>query len=318
MKPTAGASAEGISVVIPAFNAEAFLADTINSVLAQNWPTLEIVVVDDGSTDETQAIVKQYAEEHPGTFRYVWQQNSGPAKARNTGVLTASHSYVALLDHDDRWMPTKLARQMAAMKGAPWLAACATGIVYRVVGEAPIESVIADWDDGPAEVLHRLLVQNCILTSSLMARREALVTAGLFDTSLWWGDEYDLWLRLAARGFRIGYVAEALVDYTRGDSNLSSYFLHRGIDPYISVMHSRFDSGEFPKLIQRRRRWYIANRHLNNAVGYLESHPRLAMASLLSGVYTRPASFRPGWVKLFAQAARRAMLRRPLVVASDR
>jgi glycosyltransferase involved in cell wall biosynthesis len=293
----------GVSVVIPAYNAGAFLSTTIDSVLAQQWPDLEVVVVDDGSTDETAALLDAYIGRYAGVFRVIHQPNLGPAAARSAGILAASRRFVAMLDHDDQWLPGKLASQIALMTRDPGLQFSATGYIYRVQGQPDARSIIDDWDDAPERVLHRLLISNCILTSTFVANRRALTEVGLFDPSIWWGDEYDLWLRIAAAGYRIGYVAEALTMYSRGSENLSTAFIGKGIDAYIPVMTKLFDAGELPQAIRARRRWYLAHRQLNNAIGYLDDHYyRETVISLARAIWQHPASVRPGWLVMLVKA----------------
>ena len=292
-----------VSVVIPTYNAEGFLADTLESVLAQGWSRLEVVVVDDGSTDGTPSLLRSYVARYPEIIRVVSQENQGPAAARNAGILASKHPLIAMLDHDDRWLPQKLERQVPFLMPSSDLEFCATGNLDIFEGAGSHESIIYGWDDAPDSVLHRLLVQNCILTSTLLATRRALIEVGLFDRSIWWGDEYDLWLRIAAAGYRIGYLPEALTVHTFGPEHLSSWFNERGIDAYLPAMKRRFDAGDMPPTIQSRKRWYIAHRSLNNAVAYLEGgHYGRAISALAHALWTRPMSARPGWVRMLGKA----------------
>ena len=110
-----------ISVVIPAYNHGRFLREAIDSVLAQTYAPLEIIVVDDGSTDDTEQIVRSYGDR----VRYIRQQNAGVGAARNNGIANARGEYVAFLDSDDLWLPEKLAVQVEYMRRHPECAACA-------------------------------------------------------------------------------------------------------------------------------------------------------------------------------------------------
>src|SRR5690349_5838732 len=102
---------ELISVVIPSYNAAAFVADGVESVFAQSYAPIEVIVVDDGSTDETAAALAPYLDR----IRYVRQDNAGPARARNRGLQEARGQWIAFLDADDRWQPEKLARSCAVI-----------------------------------------------------------------------------------------------------------------------------------------------------------------------------------------------------------
>ncbi|HEY2988594.1 MAG TPA: glycosyltransferase family A protein [Candidatus Binatia bacterium] len=109
-----------ISCIVPVFNGERYLRETLDSILAQTYRPLEVVVIDDGSTDGTSAIVADYGVQ----VRYLWQANSGPATARNLGLSAARGDYVAFLDADDLWHPEKLARQMARFGTRPEIDLC--------------------------------------------------------------------------------------------------------------------------------------------------------------------------------------------------
>ena len=118
-----------ISVVIPAYNAGRFIRRTIDSVLAQTYTDYEIIVVDDGSTDNTAEIVKSYGSK----VRYIYQQNAGDGAARNTGIYAAKGEWIAFLDHDDEWLPEKLRLQMELLKRNPQLRWCAANF-YKQSG----------------------------------------------------------------------------------------------------------------------------------------------------------------------------------------
>ena len=111
-----------ISVIVPVFNGEHFLAPALDSILAQRYEPLELIVVDDGSTDATPDVVGRYREQ----LRYVRQENAGPAAARNTGITAARGELLAFLDSDDIWLPGKLERQVARFTARPELEYCTT------------------------------------------------------------------------------------------------------------------------------------------------------------------------------------------------
>lgn len=111
-----------ISCIVPVFNGERYVSETLDSILAQTYRPLELIVADDGSTDGTAAVVARYGE----PVRYLWQSNQGPAAARNLGVSAAQGEFVAFLDADDLWHPEKLTRQMARFHARPELSLSVT------------------------------------------------------------------------------------------------------------------------------------------------------------------------------------------------
>lgn len=180
-----------VSVVIPAYNSAAFLSIAITSVRAQGRRDVEIVVVDDGSTDETLAVLQTLAGDD---LRVLQQANAGPAAARNHGIRQSRGEWVAFLDADCYWLPGKLTAQLA-------VAGDEAGFVYT--GSLLVDEQGHTMAARPAVVrdhlVEGLIWGNLLSTSSVMARRAALLAVGGFDETLRIGEDWDLWLRLAAR-----------------------------------------------------------------------------------------------------------------------
>ncbi len=182
-----------VSVVIPTYNSGQWIEAAVDSVLAQTVAPVDLVVVDDGSTDDTRARLERYQ----GRIRYVYQHNAGVAAARNHGVALAAGSLIAFLDADDVWHPRKLELQLRAMAGHPEI-----GLIGARVYEWPAADVPAvDSTDASLEVIpwRRLVVRNRLATSSVMLRRRIFDEAGGFDPELRGPEDYDLWLRIAER-----------------------------------------------------------------------------------------------------------------------
>lgn len=195
-----------VSAVIPTYNRARFLATAVASVRAQTYPCAEIVIVDDGSTDDTERVVQGLG----AGIRYIHQANAGPAAARNRGIQEARGDLVALLDTDDRWLPQKTALQVALMANDPTVAlVCADMAIENERGTVEVPSNFARRDvhaffaalggrpipDAP----RRLLQVNFINTSTVLARRDVLLALNGFDRRLRYGEDLELWLRIAAR-----------------------------------------------------------------------------------------------------------------------
>ena len=295
-------SVQGVSVVIPTYNREDLLPEALDSVLAQDWPELEVVVVENGSTDGTSALLADYEERHGEVLRVIrLQPNQGPSKARNAGILAARHELIAFLDSDNRWVPGKLQRQLPAFSADPSLDLVFAGYSTFGVG-APRKVLLADWSVSPERALEELLVGCCVNTSTVVAKRDALKGVGLFDPSTDGLEDYELWLRMAARGLRMGYLAEPLAEYRLHPGSISGD-LRRASVLTERVFDRLFSSEEIPQAVQDRRRFYLARGYLNSACRYLEAGDgRAAAAALRRGALTRPASLRPGWVRLYLKA----------------
>lgn len=180
-----------VSVVIPTYNRGNLLVQSVASVLAQTVPAAEILVVDDGSTDDTLESLAPYRDQ----IRYLPQQNQGVSAARNLGVREACGELVAFLDSDDVWHPRKLELQLKALARHPDLGMIGTRTfdwpapaLPEVAQVPPLDFV--SWD--------RIVVRNPLVTSSLVVRRDLLHRAGPFDTRMQGPEDCDLWLRVAA------------------------------------------------------------------------------------------------------------------------
>lgn len=217
-----------ITVVMPAYNNAEHIAEAIGSVLAQDPPPLELLVIDDGSTDDTVAVAERFGP----PVRVIRQANQGSAVARNRGITEARGSHVAFLDADDVWHPAKLRLQREAMarSGRPF---CYTQFIRWEPGadgrHAPAAEVFAQASARPPEIAvpghghlyPELLLECFVWTSTVLAERQVLVDAGLFDVALRKGQDYDFWLRLSQRIAMVG-VTEPTALYRQHGSNITS------------------------------------------------------------------------------------------------
>jgi glycosyltransferase involved in cell wall biosynthesis len=206
-----------VSVVIPTYNSGVMVKEAIESVLAQTYSDFEIVVVDDGSTDNTECIVRQFGDR----VRYFKQENQGVSAARNTGIKQSLGDYVAFLDSDDLWLSEKLAEQIPWLEADPKL-----GLVYCDwavnSGETVLKSsYLKDLPAASGYVFDELIQSGFILTSGVVVRRACLDDAGDFDKSLEISQDYDLWLRISYR-WKVQLVDKRLFTKRSWDGSLSS------------------------------------------------------------------------------------------------
>jgi glycosyltransferase involved in cell wall biosynthesis len=207
-----------VSVIIPAYNAAAWVTRAVDSVLAQTFTDREILVVDDGSIDATcQVLTSAYGSR----IRLLTQANAGPAAARNLGLAEAAGQYVAFLDADDYWRPEKLARQVELLDSHPEIGFCSTATeLVDMEGR-----YVGDWPCGPADapMPDILFMQGTVIsgsTSGVLARRRLVREAGGFDAALRGFEDPDLWIRLAARtAYRC--IPEALTVVVRTPDSVS-------------------------------------------------------------------------------------------------
>ena len=182
-----------ISVIIPSWNRADRLAAALDSVRAQSLVPHEVIVVDDGSTDNTRELLSRHYPE----VRYLYQQNNGVSSARNTGIMAASGDWIALLDSDDRWEPLKLERQQQAIQAQPGYRLCHCDEIWIRNGKR-VNPMKKHAKQGGKIFRHCLPL--CVISpSAVMIQREVFAGIGLFDENLPACEDYDLWLRICAR-----------------------------------------------------------------------------------------------------------------------
>ena len=193
-----------ISVIIPSWNRADRLADALDSVCAQSVAPHEIIVVDDGSTDNTRELLGR----HYRDVRYIFQQNKGVSHARNTGITAASGDWIALLDSDDRWEPCKLEQQQAAINANPGCKLCHSDEIWIRNGKR-VNPMKKHAKRG-GHIFKHCLPLCAISPSSTIIQRDLFDEIGLFDESLPACEDYDFWLRLCA-AYPVLYADEALL-----------------------------------------------------------------------------------------------------------
>lgn len=181
---------ENISIIIPSYNRENLLLKAIDSLVAQTYRYFEIIIVDDGSTDNTRRSLKKY---HDDRIRYVYQGNRGPAAARNRGIIEARYSLFAFLDSDDWFAPEKLETQLAHMQEEPHYLISHTDEIWYRQGKLLNQKKRHHKPGG--YIFPRCLELCTVSMSTVMVRRELFDAIGLFDETLPCCEDYDFWLR---------------------------------------------------------------------------------------------------------------------------
>jgi glycosyltransferase involved in cell wall biosynthesis len=262
-----------VSVIIPAYNVARYIAAALNSVFVQTFRDFEVIVVNDGSPDT--AGFEEALQPFRDAIVYIKQENGGPSAARNTGIRIARGEYLAFLDADDVWESTYLSEQMNAFSvdqslDLHYLDALLIGDSV-FAGRTFMEMVPSD---GPA-TLEALLTMKCsVITSCVVLRRQTAMTAGLFDPELRYSEDFDLWVRLAARGARLGYRRRVLAFHRLHPLSLTATgvgLLQGQIRVYQKLADSGATSPETREIIVHQ----LARAHATLA---LEEGKRLLMA----------------------------------------
>ena len=222
-----------ISCIVPVYNGERHLEEALDSILAQRWRPLEVLVVDDGSTDGSGAIARCMAERLP-EVRVLTQENSGPVVARNTGLAACRGELICFLDADDLWHPEKLVRQIALFDANPKLDYCVHHVQNfwedDLAGEAERYADHARGQPIPGYV-----------TPCLMARRRAFDKIGVFDPSLQHGDSMDWFLRARAGGLDGELMADVLAYRRMHASNRSRTHASRSLEEFFGILKQSLD-----------------------------------------------------------------------------
>jgi len=212
-----------VTVIIATYNRGYIVCEAIDSVLQQTYPDIEIVVVDDGSTDDTQAKLRKYGSR----IRLVYQENQGPAVAWNSGVRAGHGSVICLLCSDDLWLPTFVERQVSILeRTGPSVPCSLCNAITRWSNGTEVQSfelarLRPEADEGLWLNVTDVLLTRFVMCGQMFAiRREALEKVGLFDSSLGYLEDYDIALRLSLEG-PWGYIREPLVVYRQSTDSMS-------------------------------------------------------------------------------------------------
>jgi glycosyltransferase involved in cell wall biosynthesis len=209
-----------VSIVVPAYNVAAYIDESINSVFAQTFSDYELILVNDGSpdTDQLEAALRPYISR----ICYISQENRGAAEARNAALRVARGEFIAFLDADDIWFPNHLADQVGFLRGNP-----SCDLVYAdglIFGESELAGqTFMKLAPSSGEVtFEALITARCnVLTSTVVAKRAAILDVGMFDVHIRRGQDYDLWLRMVRNGAKLAYQRKVLIRRREHPDNLS-------------------------------------------------------------------------------------------------
>ena len=273
-----------VSVVIPTYNSGPLVSEAVESVLAQTRPAAEILVVDDGSTDDTADRLGRFG----AVVRVLRQPNGGVSAARNRGVAAAAGDWVAFLDADDAWHPRKLEVQLAAVARRPDLGLLGTGC-YDWPGDHPDLGAA-----GPGTVtdvpLADLLVRNRFVTSTIVARVDVLRAAGRFDPALQGPEDYDLWLR-AARRAPVANLDVPLSGYREATPGSLSKNADRMEAGMRAILAKAETAGSFAGRPRLRRKAWGYYRYSCAYMRFRAGEPRAAVAHLVRSLVGYPLPY---------------------------
>jgi glycosyltransferase involved in cell wall biosynthesis len=253
-----------ISVIIPTYNSAAYLAQAVDSVLAQSHKDLEALVIDDGSADDTEQVMRRYGL----PVRYLRQANQGVAVARNRGIEESRARWIAFLDADDTWLPHKLERQMAALRESPGARACYSA--FTVVS-SDLDAIGVRRSPREGTALEDLVLRGNVIGSicTVVCDRALFDRTGGFDPALSQCADWDMWLRLAVHTDFL-YIDEPLVTYRQHGSNMSRDVARYERDTW-RVLDKAFKMPGMPEALKRKRRLAFGRAYMVLAACYFHA-----------------------------------------------
>lgn len=271
-----------IDVVIPAYNAGAYIMQTLQSVLLQDMPIQSVILVNDGSMDDTQSKVLAFQEQNPQLkIVLIHQDNAGLSSARNTGIKNSQADYIALLDADDLWHPTKLSSQIALFQKSQNAQLGVVYCAYELINAAGSlllakeQALIAPKLRGN---LYKPLLRGNFISgsgSSVLIARAVFDQVGLFDEQLKACEDWDMWLRISQR-YQFDYVDQTLVSIRVHAHNMQKD-LGRMISAELMVLNKFYERGEKNTFLLWKLRTYLSNKQIsaNSIAGFSECSPNL-------------------------------------------
>ena len=242
-----------VSVIVPAYNAMTYLPKTIDSVLEQTFTDFEVIIVNDGSSDDIEKWVDTITDNR---VRLISQKNQGAATARNTGIAHAKGEYIAFLDSDDLWEQTKLEKQVNCLDNNPDV-----GLVYAWISSIDENGnnrgkIFANNAEG--YVWEKLIEENIVMSgSAAMVRRDCFEKLGVFDQNLRFAEDWEMWIRIA-RNYSFAAIKEPLVYYRHHPNNKSQHYIKK-IDNFRLIIEKSFESVPFELLYLRNKSYSAVN-----------------------------------------------------------
>lgn len=273
-----------VSVVIPCFNGAEYIGEAIESVLAQTYPAIELIIIDDGSTDATPAVLSRYTDRAV----IVRQPNRGLSATRNAAIRLARGEYLAFLDHDDRFLPDKIAAQADLLDARPDVSIVYTG--WRLIDSTGAPLLEGTWPKHEGDVLPELVLRSFAFPAAIMVRRSVVVDAGGFDEVRTGAEDWDLWLRTSLAGARWAHVDKALLEYRIHVGQMTSTDPDRRAANRMAVLDRTFADPRLPQAVRRLRSIAYHREYLRLVVDNMRaSRVEIAIDFLQRAARERPA-----------------------------
>jgi len=268
-----------VSIIVPTYNRGEIISDTIVNLLSQTYKNIEIIIVDDGSNDNTEGVVREYTNGNVKYFRVY--TNKGPAYARNLGIKKSQGKYIAFQDSDDKWLPSKISCQVNALENTNASVICIRGI--RVEGDQSSVWPPSKYYNTGVKPEHQILHKNFITPLAILAERESIVNIGGFDESFPAFEEWDFAIRLIEESNPLFINDVLFVSNKRNDAlSNSSYKMANGREK-ILLKHSHKISSDN---VHAEHCYIIARSYID------ARSPSKAFTFFLRAIYLNPLRFK--------------------------
>ncbi|MDL0429703.1 glycosyltransferase [Marinobacter sp. TBZ242] len=267
-----------ISVITPTYNRAGFIGEAVSSVLAQTYQDLELIIVDDGSVDDTRAVVDAFLADK--RVRYFYQENQGQSSARNFALAQSDGEFIAFLDSDDIWSLDKLEKQVAVFDANPDI-----DVVHgdeAMVDEQGVVISLENMTRYSGHISRQLLADNSVSITTALVKRRCFDEMGGFDTSVGVADDYELWLRFSAK-YRFHYLPGIVASYRVMADQISSDKRRRFEANELII--KRFLDRYGHALAPRDRRWGLARFYCRKARYLASAGERSKAFTALSGAF---------------------------------
>lgn len=294
-----------VSVIIPAFNSKKYLPAAIESIFNQTYQNFEIIVVDDGSTDNTRQVIDRYmrspvtSHQTPVNIRYIYQKNQGPAVARNRGIQEAQGEYIAFLDSDDVWKPQKLEKQIKFLEENRDCAFVYTDAYeFNKYGVTKTSKLAGEDRHKMSGMIFERLILGCVIfLSTVVVRKSVLNQCGVFDPNLYIVEYWELWLRIAKK-FKIMFLDEILAGYRKESHNISNNF-EVGLKSRHEVIERMLGRDTKGSRYRQIRRLAHSIAYMEGAYAHLiQGNQKKAIKEIFKSIRCTPLRLRRYWFLL--------------------
>ena len=254
-------SSPKVSIIIPTYNRAHLIKDAVESVLNQTYQYFELIVIDDGSTDNTREVLAVYKDK----LTYIYQDNQGRSSARNHGIKLAQGEYIAFLDSDDVWFLDKLERQVPVLESAPPNVVLVHG--FKCIVDKNLQPV-PGWElklrklytlaEKGEETYENYLYFNCIFTSAILVRKTAIIEIDGYDASIGSLEDFDLYLRLLLKNYDFAFISEPpVIKYRWHEDNTDEISSNYGyLRVYEKHLHECLKLGDYMRICKAKKLIY--------------------------------------------------------------